>query len=184
MEQEIRTYKGRPDNLDKALQEEKDVYGLLDSLQIDYSTIVHKRADDMEVCAKIESQTGVHICKNLFLCNRQQTVFYLLLLPGDKIFKTKYLSSQLSCARLSFAGAEHLEKLLHIKPGSVSPFGLLYDKENLVRLIVDKDLLTKENIGFHPCVNTSTIRLSIEDFLDKVSPAIDHTYTVVSLPSQ
>lgn len=161
---------------------ENAVYELLDSIGIQYKAIQHDVADTMEACLAIEKDLGAPICKNLFLCNRQQTDFYLLLIPGDKVFKTKYLSSQLGCARLSFAGPEFMESLLHIKPGSVSPMGLMNDTENKVRLIIDRDLMGLEYFGCHPCRNSASVKISMKDFLEKFLPKVEHDYTVVDLP--
>lgn len=163
---------------------ENAVYALLDQIGIPYEVIHHEEAHTMEICQGIEKDLGAPICKNLFLCNRQQTDFYLLLIPGDKIFKTKYLSSQLGCARLSFAGEEYMKSLLHILPGSVSPMGLMNDTENKVRLIIDKDLLQEAFIGCHPCRNTATLKLATNDLLERFLPAVHHDFTVVELPNE
>lgn len=163
---------------------ENAVYALLDQIGVSYEVIHHEEAHTMEICQGIEKDLGAPICKNLFLCNRQQTDFYLLLIPGDKVFKTKYLSSQLGCARLSFAGAEFMESLLHIHPGSVSPMGLMNDTENKVRLIIDKDLMQEPFVGCHPCRNTATLKISMQDLLEKFAPAVHHDYTIVELPTE
>ena len=123
----------------------------------------------------------VLICKNLFLCNRQQTNFYLLMMPGDKPFKTKDLSAQLGVSRLSFASEEHMLELLDVLPGSVSVMGLMNDPENRVRLVIDREVLEEEYVGCHPCKNTSSIKLRTSDLLEKFLPAVHHTPTVVTL---
>jgi Ala-tRNA(Pro) deacylase len=156
----------------------------LDGHGIPYECLRHSAAYTMEECAAVEARLGVPICKNLFLCNRQQTQFYLLMLPGDKVFKTKYLSSQLGCARLSFASEDHMVSLLGIHPGAVSPMGLMNDTEHKVKLVIDHDLLNDEAIGCHPCVNTATLRLTLCNLLEKFVPATDHDYQVVELPSE
>lgn len=161
---------------------EMAVYTLLERLGIEYFQIDHMPADTMDVCDSINSSLGTLICKNLFLCNRQQTDFYLLMIAGDKIFKTKDLSSQLGCSRLSFAGEEPMQKYLNIKPGSVSVLGLMNDTENHVRLLIDRDVLGHDTFGCHPCVNTSSLRLKVNDLLNKILPAIHHEYTIVDLP--
>lgn len=163
---------------------EQAVYNLLDNIGMNYKVLHHEEAHNMEICESIEKELGAPICKNLFLCNRQQTDFYLLMMPGNKIFKTKYLSSQLGCARLSFAGEEFMMNLLHIKPGSVSAMGLMNDKENKVRLIIDKDLMQDKEFGCHPCVNTSTLKLNTQEFLEKFLPVVSHNYTIVDLPNE
>lgn len=133
-------YKGRPQNIEGRLDREVRVYDLLDSLGIEYLRTDHDHADTMEACNEIDKVLDVLICKNLFLCNRQKTKFYLLMMPGDKPFKTKELSSQINSARLSFASAEAMEEYLDILPGSVSVMGLMNDKENAVTLLVDEDV--------------------------------------------
>ena len=105
-------------------------------------------------------------------------------MPGDKVFKTKYLSSQLGCARLSFANEQQMVSLLGIHPGAVSPMGLINDTEKQVLLVIDKDLLTAEALGFHPCVNTATVRLKMYDVIEKVALATGHDYQVVELANE
>lgn len=163
---------------------ETAVYEFLEKENIEYERLDHEAADTMEVCAQIEKRLGAPICKNLFLCNRQQTDFYLLMIPADKVFKTKYLSSQLGCARLSFATPGHMEEYLHIHPGAVSPMGLMNDTAGRVRLIIDRDLMSLDHFGCHPCVNTSTVKMRLSDLLGKFLPATGHDYTVVELASE
>ena len=163
---------------------ETAVYEFLEKEHIEYERLDHEAADTMEVCAQIEKRLGAPICKNLFLCNRQQTDFYLLMIPAGKVFKTKYLSSQLGCARLSFAGPGQMEEYLHIHPGAVSPMGLMNDTARRVRLIIDRDLMSLDYFGCHPCVNTSTVKMRLSDLLGKFLPATVHDYTVVELASE
>ena len=120
---------GRPADYEGRLDKEKRCYDLLDSLGIEYLRADHPVAETMTACEKIDKALGGEICKNLFLCNKQQTAFYLLLMPGAKPFKTKVLSKQIGSSRLSFATPEHMEALLDITPGSVSILGLMNDKE-------------------------------------------------------
>jgi len=175
-------YSGAPENTADRLPKEQRVYELLASLGMEFYRIDHEHADTIEQCHEIEKTLGAEICKNLFLTNRQQTDFYLLLMPGDKPFKTKLLSKQIGSARLSFASPEHMEKHLDITPGSVSVLGLMNDKENAVRLLIDSDLLRDEYIGCHPCINSSTLKLRTSDVLEKLLPAVQHGYTAVELP--
>lgn len=163
---------------------ETEVYDFLDALGIEYATLCHPAAFTMAECEAVRSRAGAPVFKNLFLTNRQQTQFYLLMLPADKPFKTKYLSAQLGCARLSFADENHMAEYLHIHPGAVSPMGLIHDRECKVRLIIDKDLRGCEKYACHPCVNTASIILSLSDLLEKVVPATHHDYTWVTLPSE
>ena len=172
---------GRPDDFSVRLPKEQRCYELLDSLGVEYARVDHEHADTIEACHEIESTLGASICKNLFLTNRQQTEFYLLLMPGDKPFKTKLLSKQIGTARLSFASPEHMEQYLDITPGSVSVLGLMNDGGK-VHLVIDRDLLKDEFIGCHPCINTSTLRLRTEDVIGMLLPAVGHEYALVELP--
>ena len=124
------------------------------------------------------------ICKNLLLCNRQCTEFYLLMLPGDKHFKTSVLSKEIGSSRLSFAAPEYMEKFLDITPGSVSVLGLMNDRENHVQLLMDEDVLKGEFIGCHPCINTSSLRLRTADLMEKILPAVHHEPRIVTLPQE
>lgn len=173
---------GRPADCTGRLPKEIRVYDLLDSLNISYQRIDHEAAMTMEACAAIDKALEATICKNLLLTNRQNTAFYLLLMPGDKPFKTKELSRQIGSARLSFASAEQMEDLLDITPGSLSVFGLMNDREQRVQLLIDKAILTGSCIGFHPCINTSSLRLSTKELLETVIPAMGHTIRLVDLP--
>ena len=173
--------KGRPKSTEGRLQKEIRVYDLLDALGVEYERIDHEPAMTMEVCEEIDTSLGALICKNLFLCNRQQTDFYLLMMPADKPFKTKDLSAQIGSSRLSFANAEYMEKLLDLTPGSVSVMGLMNDREGRVRLLIDEDVLIEEYVGAHPCINTSSLRLKTEDLVEKIIPALMHWMTTVKL---
>ena len=156
-------YNGRPENTDNRQDREIRVYDFLDNLGISYQRVDHDPAETMEDCKAIDLALGAVMCKNLFLCNRQKTSFFLLLMPADKPFKTKELSSQINSARLSFAGADSMLEYLDILPGAVSVLGLMNDKENDIRLLIDEDLLRDEYIGCHPCVNTSSLKLKTKN---------------------
>ncbi|MBR3988880.1 MAG: prolyl-tRNA synthetase associated domain-containing protein [Clostridia bacterium] len=173
--------KGRPEDYDQRSVIEQAVYDFLDNLNIEYDRLDHEPAYTMEICSEIDKSLGALICKNLFLCNRQKTDFYLLMMPADKVFKTKELSKALGVSRLSFGDADKMQELLGTTPGSASVMGLLNDKENKVRLIIDKDVLQEEYFGCHPCVNTSSLRISIKDLTDKILPPLNHSYTVIKL---
>ena len=174
--------KGRPDSEEGRLEKEIRTYDLLDSLGIQYERVDHEEANTMEACLAIdEILAPAVICKNLFLCNTQQTKFYLLMIREDKKFKTKDISKQINSARLSFAPAEYMERFLDITPGSVSVMGLMNDKENQVQLLVDEDVLKGEYFGCHPCINTSSLKLKVEDVFGKFLEAVHHEYIVVNL---
>ena len=172
---------GRPENTEGRLTREVRTYDFLDSLGIFYQRTDHERAETMEACDEIDAALGVVMCKNLFLCTRQKTRFYLLMMPGDKKFKTKELSAQIDSARLSFADADAMLQYLDIEPGAVSIMGLMNDRDKAVQLLIDEDVLKEEYIGCHPCVCTSSMKIRTADIIGKFLPATGHTYTVVHL---
>ena len=172
---------GRPESAAGRLEKELHTYDFLDSLGVSYQRIDHEAAMTIDACQEIDVVLNAAICKNLFLCNRQETQFYLLMLPGEKKFKTKEVSAQIGSARLSFAKDIYMEEFLDITPGSVSVLGLMNDKENRVQLLMDEDLLKEPYIGCHPCINTSSLRLRTEDLMNKSLPAMKHTPVFVKL---
>ena len=172
---------GRPADLTGRLEKEIRIYDLLDTLGVSYHRIDHDAAMTMEACAAVDEALGATICKNLLLCNRQCTHFYLLMIPGDKVFKTSVLSKQIGSSRLSFAAGEYMEQFLDITPGSLSVLGLMNDKENKVQLLIDEELLQGEYIGCHPCINTASLRLRTKDLLEVIIPAMGHPPRFVQL---
>ena len=174
-------YKGRPKDNSGRLPREIRTYDFLDKLDIEYFRTDHEPATNMEACSSIDAVLGVVMCKNLFLCNRQKTAFYLLLMPGDKKFKTKELSSQINSARLSFADPEDMLRYLDIEPGAVSIMGLMNDHEHAVKLLIDEDVLRQESIGCHPCVCTSSLKMDTQDVMERFLPATGHDYMTVHL---
>ena len=176
------TQTGRPTDFSQRLPKEQRVYDLLDRLGISYLRADHEPAMTMEACLAVDQAIGAKMCKNLLLCNRQCTVFYLLLMPGDKPFKTKELSHQIGSSRLSFADGTYMERFLDITPGSLSLLGLMNDHDKNVQLLIDKDVLSEPFVGCHPCVNTSSLRLETKDILQKLIPAMGHEPTIIELP--
>lgn len=175
---------GRPADACCRLDKEQRCYDLLDRLGVDYQRVDHAHADTIAACADIEQVLGAKICKNLFLCNRQKTAFYLLLMPGDQPFKTKVFSKSIGVSRLSFAPEEDMLRLLDITPGSVSVLGLMNDRDMQVSLYVDRRVAQEEYMGCHPCINTSTLRLKTDDVLSRIVPATGHIAEIIDLPDE
>lgn len=144
---------------------EQPVYDALDALNIAYRRVEHPPAHTMQDCYLVDEGLGAVHFKNLFLCNRQGTDFYLLLLVGDKPFRTKDVSKQIGVARLSFANAQQLEQYLGLTPGAVSPMGLVNDVDRRVHVLVDRDVLKQGHVIVHPNVNTASILLSSADLM-------------------
>ena len=173
--------KGRPADTTGRLDKEIRTYDLLDRLGVEYDRVDHAPAMTMEDCKEVDEILESMVCKNLFLCNRQETAFYLLMIPDTKVFHTKDLSAQIGSARLSFAKAEYMQQLLDITPGSVSVLGLMNDTAHKVQLLIDEDVLASEYVGCHPCINTSSLRLRTRDLVEKILPAIEHEFIKVKL---
>ena len=180
----LKIFSGKPDDIQKRSSRELRVYDLLEQLQIEFLRVDHSHADTMQDCQEIDAAFHCTICKNLFLCNRQQTAFYLLMILGEKAFKTKELSTQIGSARLSFAPTDKMLEYLDILPGSVSVMGLMNDHRNQVQLLVDKDLLEGEYIGCHPCVNTSSMKIRTADIMNIFLPAVHHDPKIVQLSGE
>ena len=172
---------GRPKSNEGRIAAEIRSYDLLDGLHIEYERVDHEAAETIEVCLERSAVLGTRICKNLFLCNRQETIFYLLVMPADKQFKTSIVSSQLGVARLHFADEKHMEQFLDLRPGSVSVLGLMNDRENNVQLLIDREILKQEYFACHPCINTSSLKFRASELFEKLLPATGHEPTFIDL---
>lgn len=180
---ELQTYSSAPKKGEFELNDDAyAAFAFLDTLGISYTWTAHEALATMEACQLVDEHLGFSICKNLFLCNRQATEFYLLLMPADKPFKTKFLSKELCVARLSFATSEQLYEHLHLTPGLVSVLGLLSDKEKRVHLVIDRELLGSAMFGCHPCDNRATVAMTTNDFVNSLLSALGYTVTYVTLP--
>ena len=175
---------GRPADCAGRLEKEIRCYDLLDRLNVPYQRIDHEAANTMEACAAVDEALNATICKTLLLCNRQCTAFYLLMIPGEKHFKTSVLSKEIGSSRLSFAAPEYMEQFLDITPGSLSVLGLMNDKENRVQLLMDEDILKGNYFGCHPCINTSSLRIATRDLMERIIPALGHEPRFVTLPKE
>ncbi len=175
---------GRPVSVEGRLEKEIQVYDFLDELGIQYERVDHPKADTMEACREIDEILQATICKNLFLCNRQKTAFYLLMMPGDKSFRTSEVSRAIGSSRLSFGTPEDMGKYLDVTPGSATVLGLMNDKENVVQLVVDADILQGEYLGCHACINTSSLKLRTKDVFEVFLPAVAHEAKVIKIKGE
>lgn len=161
--------------------EENDIYRLFDELNIEYKVIHHEPLFTIDAAKDIDLQLGVSICKNLFLSTRHGSEFYLLFMEGSKKFNTGKVSKQIGVPRMTFASDEKMEELLGVKPGSVTPLGLLNDSENKVGFLIDSDVLKNEYVSMHPLVNTGTVVIKTADLLNKIIPCAKHSYKAVEI---
>ncbi len=177
----MKVFEGRPDSCEGRLEKEIAVYDFLDNLGVKYQRVDHEALMTIAACEEVDKSLEIEICKNLFMCNRQKTDFYLLLIPGNKAVQVKEISPQVPCSRLSFASGEHMEEYLNVTPGSATVMGLLFDPEQKVQLLVDEEIFDQEYFGCHPCINTSSVKMTTKDMFEKVLPAMNREYITVKL---
>lgn len=143
---------------------EAKVCEVLDTLEIPYTRHEHPPVFTVEQAEQHWTNIeGVH-CKNLFLRNKKGNRHYLVIAETSKPVDLRRLNEKLGDDRLSFGSPERLLWLLGLEPGSVSPFGLINDRQKEVMVILDEDLKSASRVNFHPNVNTATVGLSREDF--------------------
>lgn len=147
----------------------------LQALHVPHEYHEHAPAQTMADCLALPfAAPDVTFCKNILLCNRQQTAFYLYVTPPDKPFRTADTSKALGSSRLSFAPSELLPELLGLESGSLSPLGLWFDTENHIQLVFDREICHDGRIAFHPCDNTATIIFRQNVFFHQVVPTLKH----------
>lgn len=172
---------GRPADTEGRLEKEIRTYDLLDRLGIEYQRVDHEPKMTIAACNDVDQLLNITICKNLFLCNSKKTEFFLLVMPGEKRFVTKVVSKMIGSTRLAFADESYMEEFMDITPGSVSILGLMNDKENRIKLLIDKDVAEAESFGCHPCINTTSLKIRTRDILEKFLPAVNHEYQLLEL---
>lgn len=155
----------------------------LDQLGVDYRLDEHAPAYTMADCAEVDARLGCLAPKNLFLAPRNQSAFYLCVVRPDAPFRTADVSRQIGSSRLSFGPEERLWEYLNVRPGAISPLGLIFDPEKRVQLLMDEALLDEPRLAFHPNDNAATLVLSGVDFFEKFLPSVGHPYTAVHLES-
>lgn len=180
----LTVYHGRPDDLTNRIDAEIATYDFLDNLNIEYDRVDHEPAMSDDVYAMMDVSLVSTACKNLFLVNRAGTEFHLLMMPRKKDFRTKYLKQALGLSHLSFAKEEQMIQYLGVKPGSVSIMCLLKDPDCNIDLIIDEDVIAGETVRFHPCINTSSIRVRTDDFLNSIIPGLKHEPKYITIPSE
>ena len=147
----------------------------LDALHISYDYIEHDAAAHMDECRAIEERLGAMMPRNLFLTTRRQGGYYLFVLRPDAPFRSGEVSRQAGTPRLCFAGEGALYDHLRVRPGAVTPLGLIFDADDSVTLLMDRALCDEARLIFHPCVNTASVAMSTRDFLEIFLPAVHKT---------
>lgn len=160
---------------------ENKVYEELERLNIEYERVDNDSVESMEECIEISNKLGAEIRKTVFVCNRQKTNYYLVILPADKRFDSKKFSSELEIARVSFASGEDMEALLGVSPGTATIMTVLNDKDNKVAVIIDKEVANNEYFACNPGANTTHIKFKTSDLINKLLPDTNHLPKIIEL---
>ena len=155
----------------------------LDAASIPYALYDHHPVHTMQECLALPyAQSDVTFCKNIFLCNRQKTDFYLYVTVPDKPFRTADVSKLLGVSRLSFAPDDALPGLLHLLSGALTPLALFCAERRDIPLVLDRDIRRPGRIAFHPAVNTSTLVFDQNVFFDRVVPMLSERPVWLDVP--
>lgn len=163
----------------------KDILAALSGMGIPYQLFEHEPKWTIEDCLNTPEldQAVATMPKNVFLCNRQQTAFYLLLSAPLRAFRTAVVSKLLGVSRLSFAPLDRLPRMLGLTQGAVSPLGLMFDKEQAVTLVIDDALLQYPRLWFHPGINTASVEMATSDFMNVFLPALGREPRIITIPN-
>lgn len=159
----------------------KEVYEELENNNISYEKVEHEAVFSVEQSQMIKEKIKGIGCKNLFLKDPKNN-YYLIILNDHHQISLKDIAQKINSKRLSFASKEELDNILGLRPGSVSPFGILHDTENKCAIIIE-DSLENETLLFHPNINTATISISYLDFI-KFIKLKNHEYQIIKLENQ
>ena len=159
----------------------RQVYETLEKLSIPYFRVDTDEAITMEDCIAIADKLNTPVVKTLFLCNRQQTNFYLFVTTSEKAFSTKNFSRAMGISRVSFASPEQLESMLGTKVGSASVLSLLHDPEQRVHLVLDRQVLIEPWFGCSDTTTTGYMKLVTDEMLHKFLPHVDHLPTIINI---
>lgn len=171
--------KGAPEQFRTPLQEK--VYRTLEELHISFERVDTDEAITMEDCVQINAKLQMKMVKTLFLCNRQQTAYYLFITAGDKPFRSKSFSTSLGISRVSFAPSEKMQTMLGTEVGAATVFSALQDTENRVQLVFDRDVLAEKWYGCSDGTTTGYMKVSTDDILHKFLPYTHHTWLVAEV---
>ncbi len=141
------------------------VYDVLKQLHIHFKYVEHPPAPTIEIAMRYWKDYDAQHCKNLFFRNHKGNKHYLVILNCHKNMSIHEIEKKLKQGKLTFASEQRMNTYLGLKPGSVSPFGLIYDKTKNVHVFIDKNLTKVEKISFHPNDNTASLIISYNDFI-------------------
>lgn len=172
---------GTPADIESRSEKERQAYQFLNDLGINCSYVDHDVATNMTAVEEMDKALDLPLCKNLFLRNNNKSQYYIVMLPGEKQANLKELQKQIESSRLSFGNEDALMEYMNLEAGSVTIMGLMYDKIGKVRLLIDEDMKNLDRFVCHPCVNTSSIVMSMDDCMNKLIPALEHPVTYIHL---
>jgi len=172
-------YTTQPEKFYTLLQ--KETYRILQNLNILFERVDTEVAITMEDCVQIDKKLDMKMVKTLFLCNRQQTAFYLFITAGDKPFKSKNFSNALGVPRVSFAPADLMEKMLGTKIGAATVFSAIIDNNNAVQIVFDKDVVAEEWYGCSDGTTTGYMKISTAQVIHEFLPFVEHTPTIIEV---
>jgi len=160
------------------------IYEALEELKIPFDRVENDFMISMEDCEAVNKKMNTRMAKNLFLCNRQKTEFYLFITKDNKHFNTKIFSKAMGISRVSFAPEETLTEYLGTKIGATTIFSLVYDKDCKVHLVIDKDVLEEK---FHACndgTNNAHIKITTKDLMEKYLKYTKHEPVIIEFKEE
>ncbi|MBT2259785.1 YbaK/EbsC family protein (plasmid) [Priestia megaterium] len=172
-------YTMAPKKYSTPLQE--STYLALQQLNIPFQRVDTDEAITMDDCTLINNKLNMKMVKTLFLCNRQQTSFYLFITKGDKPFRSKDFSSALNIARVSFAPEELMKEMVGTKIGAATVFSALLDKNNNVQIVFDKDVMSEEWYGCSDGTTTGYMKVKTEQIINDFLPYTNHKVSIIEV---
>ncbi len=174
-----KVFDGAPE--DKRGELETKVYAEFKELGIDFKRVDNDEAISMEECVEISNTWGAEIRRTVVVCNRQTTNYYLVVMPADKRFDTKTFAHNMECARVSFASEEDMIKILGVSHGNASVVSILNDKDNMVQVVLDKDVADDEYFACNVGINTTHIMFKTDDLINKFLVKEEHNPKIIEL---
>ncbi len=160
---------------------EKEVYGKLNELNISFDRVDNDVVESMEECLEIDKKLGTEIRKTIIVCNEKKTQFYLIVLPSEKRFDSKEFRNKMECSRVSFAKVEDMERVLGVLPGSATVMSVIKDNDNIVQVVIDKEVADEEFFGCNTGANTRHIKIKTKDLIDVILPNLNHEPKIIEL---
>lgn len=160
---------------------QKSVYETFEKLNISFERVDTDEAVTMDDCVAINEKLDIKMVKTLFLCNRQQTDFYLFITRGDKPFRSKDFSHALNIARVSFAPAELLHDMMGTDIGATTVLSILIDKVNLVKVIFDSEVVREKWYGCSDGTTTGYLKIRMTDIIHRFLDYTNHKPIIISI---